>query len=359
MPKPSVVKTANEADQQLPEGFVLGERRVLLSRPQAALGHESHVVRECGEGKASRRFLQPAQRIVAVYGEHLAKHAVPRAGVHDQPCGVEPAHLPAHRAEDLGKFRVSRQKLRQIARSSVIIAQGDPVRHLEGARLRDVVRHRVHIRHGHARLFGIGADLLDLGDQPVHQLPGQEHQPLHGRAVHGFARRLKPALDPAKQHGAFLGGEFHRLPALFDLFDKRKPSVGRNTRRQGDDHRAPLGNVRKERGEFVVLAAVHVEAAELHEGPAAEKGHGVERVFHVPRVGERPVQPLRVKIPHFPADTDIPQRRDEIRDQIILRAPEHIEVFGTFAFQLPLERRVVERFLFSDFSHSGRLPLSR
>ena len=77
----------------------------------------------------------------------------------------------------------------------------------------------------------------------------------------------------------------------------------------------------------------------------------VERLLQIPDVGHRTVEPLGVELPHILGYTGVAQSIDEIRDQIVLRAPEQIEVRRAVGFELSLQRRIVERVFVTESCH--------
>ena len=138
---------------------------------------------------------------------------------------------------------------------------------------------RLHIPDRDLFLRCICADLVYLRDQLVHQLAGKEDKHVHGRTVDPFSPGLKAPCDPVIQQVLLLGSKLYGFAVVFQLLDQAESAVRRRTPGQSNDDGTPVGDVCQEFCRFIVPALVHIETAQLQEGPSAEKRHGVQRFF--------------------------------------------------------------------------------
>lgn len=161
-----------------------------------ALRAQAHAVRKRRKRKLCRGFGDLPRAVLARRAEdlHKKRHAAP--ALLGDLRGIELPHLPADHAHDLDGLGVLGEKLRELGRRAVVVPAGDLLGHLEGVRLRDVMRELFNVLRRDAVSRDIAADLCDLRDEPVHKIAGEEHEPVHGVAVDALAVGLKAARDP-------------------------------------------------------------------------------------------------------------------------------------------------------------------
>ena len=218
-----------------------------------------------------------------------------------------------------------------------------------------MMRKLFHVLHRDTVSGNIAADLGNFRNEPVHKIAGEKHEPVHGVAVDALAAGFKAADDPVVERRAGLRRKVYGLACGFELLDKRQPPVRLRARRERDDNGAPVRNVREKRRRALVAALVHIKSAQLHKRPLSEERHSVERFGDIVRRGRGGIHALCVELVLRRADTRSAQARNEVREKIVLLAPEKIELFRAFVAEVFYKRAVVERrFLFAEgrFCHS-------
>ena len=89
----------------------------------------------------------------------------------------------------------------------VRLPAGEGVGHLKDHRVDDGDGHGVNVLPGDPAALGIGADLFDLSDQAVHQVPAQEDEVLGVRRVNVVPQGPEAAADPVHQVPCLLAEE--------------------------------------------------------------------------------------------------------------------------------------------------------
>ena len=151
-------------------------------------------------------------------------------GVHDIPCpkpflqgeprSVQFSHLRAqHRQHGDGLIVFICQQLGQGAQGGVVLLLCDLIRHIEDHSLGNVICHRLHIGHSDTLTLCVSGYLVDLRDQPVHQIAADKDQALGRFQIDALPGRSETAGDPVDQHplGLLRKLQFHgNLPQALD-----------------------------------------------------------------------------------------------------------------------------------------------